>query len=334
MKEAHPDPAELAALGEDLLDPTESTAVRNHLLGCPRCTAVLQDLEALSAELPLLDPPGPMPAEVAERINAALAREATRVSRETAPSAEPASSATRPDPTAGSIRHVQPPTDEQAVPATGSDGARSGRRRHYLLAAVGAVIALGAGGLIAQSLGQEPNGSEVTAGALEGASSEDPEMFSEQIDSEALETEVQELLTAPAADSGGTVTESVPPSTEAPEPDPQSEAPPSSPESGPPGELTTQGGTPGGETPAESLDEGPLAESGAPECVLAATGRQDQPLAVADHYEYEGVDSYVLVLPDRGDDESVDVFVIDAACAIEQPSEAGVVLHADTYPRA
>ncbi|NJQ06448.1 hypothetical protein [Streptomyces lonarensis] len=334
MKEAHPDPAELAALGEDLLDPAESAAVRGHLADCADCTALLADLELLAVELPLLDPPEPMPTSVADRIEAALAAEADAVSRETqathtgSAARTPRSAATTAT-TGGDGRSPGP-----QISAAGSNSSRRGRRRHYLLAAVGAVVALGAGGLIAQSLGEGGGGPDVVAGASESGAEDDQEMFSEQIDSDALETEVQELLTAPPAGSEETGPQSAPPSSEPPRTDPRSEAPSPDRDDDPAEEYSTQGGVPGNEESAEALGETQQADGTAPECVLAATGRQDQPLAVADHYEYEGVDSYVLILPDRGDEESVDVFVVDAACAIDQPTEAGVVLHADTYPRA
>ncbi|MFX4291844.1 anti-sigma factor family protein [Streptomyces bohaiensis] len=333
MSEAHPDPVELAALGEDLLDPAESAAVREHLADCPSCTAILADLETLGTELPLLDPPEPMPERVVRRIDAALAAERDAVSRETAPPAALSQDAAPLTATTGggstSADDARPPT------ATPSPALRPPRRRHYLLAAVGAVIALGAGGLVAQSLGAGEDGPEVVAGAAESRAADEPEMFSEQIDSEALETEVQELLTTPSDGAGDERAESAEPSARPPEADTGRDVPPSAGPSteAPAEDLTTQGGVPGTEEQAEAFGESSPAHSTAPECVLAATGRQDQPLAVADHYAYEGVDSYVLVLPDRQDEESVDVFVVDAACAVEQPTEAGVVLHADTYPR-
>ncbi|SFD22232.1 anti-sigma factor family protein [Streptomyces aidingensis] len=81
MREIHPDPAELSALGEDLLSESESSALRRHLAECEECSAIAADLEALRRELAGLEDPGPMPEDIAARIDAALAAEA--VSRET-----------------------------------------------------------------------------------------------------------------------------------------------------------------------------------------------------------------------------------------------------------
>ncbi len=331
MKDMHPDPTELAALGEDLLTPDEATTVRAHLMVCADCTATVAELELLTSELGDLFPVEPMPERVVSRIDRALADEAHRVSRETDPAAD--RGAMPETPIVVMSHHRDHQDDEARHPR-----ARRGRRQNYLLAAVGAVVALGMGGLVLQAINGDGD-SPVSAGADTGAEHNESELSQETIDSEDLESEVQELLMAPEAEQNAPSTddgrESAPDQPGVPEADGSATT-----EGSPDEELTTQGGAPGetsdqSATPeADGEQGGTLAAGAAPDCVLAATGRAEPPIAVADHYEYEGVDSYVVVLPDRGDQDAVDVFVVDASCTESAPEETGVVLHADTYPRA
>jgi hypothetical protein len=86
MSDTHPEPAEIAALDAELLPPDEAAALRGHLAGCPSCSGILADLNALSRELGAFPSP-PIPPDVAARIDAALMAEAAAatVSRETSP---------------------------------------------------------------------------------------------------------------------------------------------------------------------------------------------------------------------------------------------------------
>lgn len=89
----HPEVSELSDLTDGLLSPSRSADVRHHLAGCPLCDDVYASLEEIRALLGTLPGPTRMPADVAGRIDAALAAEAlldattpaaAHVSRETA----------------------------------------------------------------------------------------------------------------------------------------------------------------------------------------------------------------------------------------------------------
>lgn len=67
-----------------------------------------------------------------------------------------------------------------------------------------------------------------------------------------------------------------------------------------------------------------------PACVLHATQRTQPPLA-AEREPFQGVDSYLVVLPDPADTARVDAFVVAASCTADTP---GRVLFQDSYPRS
>ncbi|MFF7979615.1 anti-sigma factor family protein [Streptomyces sp. NPDC007901] len=147
----HPDVAEISDLTEGLLPPARTEEVRQHLDECELCTDVHASLEEIRGLLGDLPDPPLMPADVAGRIDAALAAEAlldatasvTHVSRETSPR-EMSSSGDRP---AGR-------PSASAGPGRKDRGRGRGRRRRTI--ALGAVLTaavLGAGSFFLQSLG-------------------------------------------------------------------------------------------------------------------------------------------------------------------------------------
>jgi hypothetical protein len=75
MNETHPEPAEIAALGADLLPAEGAARLRDHLAHCTSCAEIDSDLAAVSRELDELPSP-PLPDDVAARIDSALAAEA------------------------------------------------------------------------------------------------------------------------------------------------------------------------------------------------------------------------------------------------------------------
>ena len=72
----HPDVAEISDLTEGLLPPSRTADVRRHLDECELCADVHASLEEIRGLLGTLPGPPRMPADVAGRIDAALAAEA------------------------------------------------------------------------------------------------------------------------------------------------------------------------------------------------------------------------------------------------------------------
>jgi hypothetical protein len=66
-----------------------------------------------------------------------------------------------------------------------------------------------------------------------------------------------------------------------------------------------------------------------PSCVLNATQRTEKPLA-AERKVYEGVDSFVVVLPDPDDSSLVSAYVLTASCSPIAPAQ---LLFENSYPR-
>ncbi|MFE4020900.1 anti-sigma factor family protein, partial [Streptomyces sp. NPDC059101] len=72
----HPEVSEISDLTDGLLSPSRTADLRNHLAGCALCEDVFASLEEIRGLLGTLPGPTRMPADVAERIDAALAAEA------------------------------------------------------------------------------------------------------------------------------------------------------------------------------------------------------------------------------------------------------------------
>lgn len=122
-----PDIDVLADLSANLLPAAHDRSVRAHVDGCAECTSMLQALERTGSELRWLAPTA-MPPNVADRIDAALAAEASVVS----------------------ISQLRE---------------RRKRRQQLIgIAAAGVIVLGGSGVLLSQFLGNSP-GSEVSAGA-------------------------------------------------------------------------------------------------------------------------------------------------------------------------
>ncbi|WP_314243192.1 anti-sigma factor family protein [Streptomyces kutzneri] len=72
----HPDVSEISDLTEGLLSPSRTAEIRRHLGDCALCADVRASLEEIRSLLGTLPGPARMPADVAGRIDAALAAEA------------------------------------------------------------------------------------------------------------------------------------------------------------------------------------------------------------------------------------------------------------------
>ncbi|GHF95411.1 hypothetical protein [Streptomyces hydrogenans] len=295
----HPDVSEISDLTEGLLSPSRSATVRRHLDGCALCADVRSSLEEIRGLLGTLPGPPRMPAEIAGRIDAALAAEAlldatapesTRpVSRETTAPADAVSRETASPAAATRPSSARPPAPRAAT------GPGRGRTRHRRRIAVLSGIA---GSLVAAvcayslyALSQ--NGADTHGVASDTSAAAPLSTFS----GEAVEDRVESLL------GGGD------PAVRAPKADrPESLAAQES------GNVGT----------AQRNSDGAL-----PPCVLAGTGRQDTVLA-SERGEYEGTSAYLLVLPDRADGDRVQAYVVDADCTGNTP---GKLLRTASYPK-
>ncbi|MFB7102724.1 hypothetical protein [Streptomyces hydrogenans] len=295
----HPDVSEISDLTEGLLSPSRSATVRRHLDGCVLCADVRSSLEEIRGLLGTLPGPPRMPAEIAGRIDAALAAEAlldatapesTRpVSRETTAPADAVSRQTASPAAATRPSSARPPAPRAAT------GPGRGRTRHRRRIAVLSGIA---GSLVAAvcayslyALSQ--NGADTHGVASDTSAAAPLSTFS----GEAVEDRVESLL------GGGD------PAVRAPKADrPESLAAQES------GNVGT----------AQRNSDGAL-----PPCVLAGTGRQDTVLA-SERGEYEGTSAYLLVLPDRADGDRVQAYVVDADCTGNTP---GKLLRTASYPK-
>ncbi|MFE2324050.1 hypothetical protein ACFXD5_09055 [Streptomyces sp. NPDC059385] len=72
----HPDVSEISDLTEGLLSPARTAEIRSHLGDCSLCADVRASLDEIRSLLGTLPGPARMPADIAGRIDAALAAEA------------------------------------------------------------------------------------------------------------------------------------------------------------------------------------------------------------------------------------------------------------------
>jgi hypothetical protein len=318
--DGHPDVAEISALNEELLPPDRSSALHAHLAGCNLCADVRASLEEIRGTLGTMPSPARMPADVAGRIDAALASEALLASSHSDPSVVSRETGEAPD---GGDRYAKPvreaaphrhtatvvsretgasrrtgdrPTGRPGVGSSGPGRHRPVRRarrwRSTILAGAGAVVALGLGGLVLQSMSDS---APPTAGSV-------PEKNQRTTAGSALEKHVQGLL---AKHESGESTERS--------------------EGSPPKDLKTK----------ESTGNSPLAggTTSMPPCVRAGMDRTDSPLAVDEHAPYKGGTAYLVVLPHQDDPKRVDAYVIDPSCTRGEGSGPGDVLTRHTYTR-
>ncbi|MEU5975699.1 zf-HC2 domain-containing protein [Streptomyces sp. NPDC047315] len=315
----HPDVSEISDLTEGLLSPSQSADLREHLDGCELCADVQASLEEIRSLLGTLPGAARMPADVAGRIDAALAAEAlldssapehgahgsahANVSRETAPPTTTPDASDAPRPT-GPAHGATKGADRPSGHARGATGpGRSPqlrRKRRAVLCAVAGVAVAGVSVLVLQTyqaMEDPPKSAEVhVTSSVDG---------SKEFSASALKGQVQELIST----SSG----------------------PLSPNGNQGNTLRTEG-EPGTRAPGTEIGSGTEAGASVPPCVQLGTGRTDPPLA-SEQGRYEGATAYLLVLPHLGDLQQVEAFVIDASCTSDSSSTSGKVLLNRTYPR-
>ncbi|MFD8090727.1 anti-sigma factor [Streptomyces malaysiensis] len=312
----HPEVAEISALTEGLLSPSRAVDVRTHLASCALCTDVWESLDEIRSLLGTLPGPVRMPAEIAGRIDAALAAEALLdatapegvadvsretpepepVSRETADSTsstsgsdtvQPASkSSTATDRPAGRPRGATGPGRGSTGPGTRPGGARRWRKVVLGGACAAAVIGIGSFFIPSGSSGDHGDADQQAHASQSSAGKS-------TLSSGTLKDRVHELL----ADRKSTASDGV----------------------------TGQGNSP--DVPLRADDDPEV-----PSCVQSGTGRKEPALA-AQQDTYDGQTAYIVVLPHPSDSTRVDAFVIDASCVSASPSTPGELLVTRTYPR-
>ncbi|WP_313896469.1 hypothetical protein [Streptomyces sp. GC420] len=284
-----------------------------HLASCELCADVRDSLDEIRGLLGSLPGPTHMPADIADRIDAALAAEAlldaaaaaaanapADVSRETDDdvAAVPASSGSvvsRETSLGGTSAHRaqrgQPAGRPQGATAPSGRSVTRRRRVRLLIGTVASAALLGLGALLAQSLGGAGDGT------VEHSAASDTADQARTFDERNLESDVQALI------------DDRPPSAE--------------PEAEPNGKsfgIESHGTLP------------KRAEETIPACVREGIGREDPPLAV-ERGLYEGTEAYLVVLPHGTQPSKVDAYVVDAACTGNTPPGKADVLLMRTYPR-
>lgn len=189
--DGHPEVAEISALTEGALPPERSADVRGHLGHCVLCADVRASLDEIRGLLGTLPGPPQMPADIAGRIDAALAAEAL-LDAAPAPSAVSRETATTPV-----SRETSPAADRPSghPSAAGGPGRPRGRRRRWtrvtrgLLVTASVAAVLGLGGLLSHSLTAGSGSSSDSGAADSSAAKSDP----------ALESLVHQLLATAGA---------------------------------------------------------------------------------------------------------------------------------------
>lgn len=337
----HPDVAEISDLAEGLLGPARSGEVRSHLDACALCADVRSSLEEIRGLLGTLPGPSRMPADVAGRIDAALAAEAllgtmeprtgegTRaepvehlhddVSRETSRetvAAETGPPGTGADETTsssssdasdqgGAARSGRPEGRGRGATGPGRKTGSKARRRRLVLSSVLAAAAIGLGAVLVPTL----TGASSSGGNDTAASADAGPVYSD----EALQDQVSALLAG--TEAGGGRQEKQGPGARAGEKDEDASL-----------GIQSSPGTP--ELNEPMMGAGPEV----PPCVERAVARTEPALAL-ERGRYQGTDAFLVVLPDHRDSARVTAYLVDAACT-GAGNEPGDVLLTRTYPRS
>ncbi|MER6525416.1 hypothetical protein [Streptomyces sp. NPDC001508] len=304
----HPDVAEISDFTEGLLPPSRTTEVRRHLDACGLCADVHRSLEEIRGLLGTLPGPPQMPADVAGRIDAALAAEALLAATapgDPLPSAVWAS-ASPGGPDENTATHVsretstpvdRPAGRPHAATGPGRKARRRGRRRTVVMGAVLTAAVLGAGSLLFQTLGTDKP--DTTA---QGRQTPTAGTFSEK----SLQSQVTDLLTTQQGSPHGSGSQR------------------------PRLDLGPESRSPGAGESADTLRH---AAAPVPDCIRQGLNSNADILG-AKQGTYDGKAAYLVVLPDIGDSTRVHAYVVDAACVGREPVAPGTVLWKQSFTRS
>ncbi|MER7755975.1 hypothetical protein [Kitasatospora sp. NPDC097643] len=292
----HPSVDELADLAEGLVESADAAAaLHRHLDGCAECRATVDALGEVRALLGAVETP-PMPADVAARLDAALAAAAASTEADHAetdhveaperPQEAPAPARRTSGPTAPP-RAATAPAAPPARPAGATGPGRSRPRRRRLALLLGAATALAAialgGSLVLRDTGPSTSGTTAVsagapvAGSPKTARTEHATGAGTVYRDDQLAAQVQQLLARATATA--------------------------------PGLLPTGPVKPSGAAPDDGRSELPTLASPTG-CPAPAAGT---PLAV-DHGSYAGSPVEVLVYPTPGRPGFVDVYLRSPDC--------------------
>ncbi|GAA2579808.1 hypothetical protein GCM10010424_26300 [Streptomyces lienomycini] len=194
----HPDVAEISDLAEGILPTTRTTDIRRHLESCELCAEVYASLEEIQGLLGGLPEPVRMPADVAARIDTALAAEAHRGAPGPA-SSEAASDSDHARVSRETSASADRPAGHARISSTGPgrrERRRFGRRRAAVLGTVAAAAALGLGSVIVSSL---------TGGSTDDTAQEQQTALADTLSEGKLKDKVTALI-AEDSEQGGSRT--------------------------------------------------------------------------------------------------------------------------------
>jgi hypothetical protein len=293
----HPDVSEISDLTEGILPASRTAEVRRHLDDCGLCSDVQASLGEIRSLLGTLPGPPRMPAEIASRIDAALAAEALLDST-TRDEADPVSRETVPPPLAAEqpALSVRPAGHPRAATGPGRKG-KARRRRTTVLSAVLGAAAVGVSVMFLQSVQTGSSDDAATTAQKESsvsATAHDGAEFS----GSALDSRVHALLAAAPTQEAAPRIEKAP----------------------------SQDSAPTGVSPKSSPD------AAVPDCVQQGTGRADAPIAV-EQGTYEGTAAFLVLMAHPRDSTRVQAYVIDADCVDRPADPTGEVLLTQSFPR-
>ncbi|MFF9791930.1 anti-sigma factor family protein [Streptomyces bacillaris] len=317
----HPEVSEISDLTEGLLPASRADEIRDHLAECEPCAEVRNSLEEIRGLLGTLPEPGPMPEDIAARIDAALAAEArTDAPADEATDASHPGAVSRDADVSRETETTETGGASPSTPRTGSSpdrpagrpqgatgpGRRTARRRRravFLGTACGAAV-IGLSVFFLQNLSSSPDSAGMSADRAISASESAAHSYSQ----DTLGTRVRDLL------AGGAGTEDFTGQKRSPHVD--------------------EHAVPEGGTPDATASRNPLSAPAVavPPCVQQATGRTTPALAL-DEGTYQGTDAFLVVLPHASDATRVQAYVVAASCVDTAPGSTGRLLLTEAYDR-
>ncbi|MEU0084856.1 hypothetical protein [Streptomyces sp. NPDC006274] len=293
----HPDVSELSDLTEGILPASRTAEVRRHLDDCGLCSDVQTSLGEIRGLLGTLPGPPRMPAEIAGRIDAALAAEALLDSTARG-EADPVSRETVLPPLAAEQPAVsgRPAGHPRAATGPGRKG-KARRRRTTVLSAVLGAAAVGVSVMFLQSV--QTSSSDDAATAQKESSVSAATSGGAEFSGSALDSRVHALLAAAPTQEAAPRIEKAP----------------------------SQDSAPTDVSPKSSPD------AAVPDCVQQGTGRADSPIAV-EQGTYEGATAYLVLMAHPKDSTRVQAYVIDADCVDRPADPTGELLLTQSFPRS